>query len=933
MAELVAADRTHLALPSDNVLIGRHSEDGTFHPDIDLAGLEGGRTVSRRHARLVQRNGRWFLQVEPNVTNPTAVAGRPLAAGQEAELNDGDEIQLGRVTLTFRADPPPNPEATVIGAVEPTAELRAEGFTYPLSAPEGRELTVGRHSEDRSYRPDIDLGDLPGGRTVSRRHALLFRRDDRWFLRVEDAVTNPTLLNGAPLAPGQDIALDDGAHLQFGRVAATFHQLKTIATVGDDLVELHVEPLQAAVQPGAEVQYRLTIINHTGHVDWFQVAIEGIPESWYQIHLPDGPSALPCQVRLFHTPAHTAAPAADAVAQLRLFVRPPRDCQSWAGVHPFVISATTQGEPQVRRVATCQVTVGRFDNLIMDLAPEEATGTYATYLLTLDNQGNDLTPVAIEVTGEGLNTEIERTQVALGNCAKDQIKIGARVKHRHWLGYYRDYTLRVKIVYHEEHETRASRLSVPPRIPIWLQETVRRIQPLIAPILTLLVLVGLAFAFLRPPDIKTFTAVPSVVAVGTPVTLSWNVDRAANATLDPPVGNGGQLAVPEGKATVIPTATTRFVLTARNLVGIGSSRPVDVQVNHPPQILAFTVSADHISKEGDPVTLSWKTDGASKVTIQPDDEIKNPPSSGEATVHPSKGTTVYTLIAANNAGSVQATKTIIIDPPVISAFSATPDSVVQGGEVRLRWTAQNFTHLTIKANKGDVSPGKPEVTVPTDATEQIVKPLEDTQYTLTASNAGGSVSKTVTVSVSPMQIAFFKAEPGAISKGEQTMLSWSVTGASSIQIQPGVGAVSPGQTSVLVKPDQTTEYTLTVVGATGKQLQAKTTVTVGPGAVKIDFFTAAPATINKGDQATLTFSVQNAKHITIKGSDGKVVRDQDVTQTTVQGSVSVSPTTTTTYTLTATNDQGPTAQPATVTVQSPTPTPAPTPTPGPAPRS
>lgn len=381
-----------------------------------------------------------------------------------------------------------------------------------------------------------------------------------------------------------------------------------------------------------------------------------------------------------------------------------------------------------------------------------------------------------------------------------------------------------------------------------------------------------------------------------------------------------------------PTATTKYTLTARNLVGISTSRTVSVEVNPAPkvpQIVAFTASPEHLRKEGEAVTLSWKVDGATKVAIDPSDEIKDPQPSGEATVHPKKNNQVYKLTATNDAGTSEATKTIVVDPPQVISFSASPERVVQGGEVRLRWSAQNFTRLTIKASKGEVVPGKPELEISPDATDQVVHPLEDTEYTLTAANAGGTDVKTVKVTVSPMQIAFFKAEPASIDKGQQTMLSWNVVGATAITIQPDIGAVAPGETSRLVKPDKTTEYTLTATGANNKQLQAKTTVTVGLGAVKIDFFTAAPASITRGEQATLTYSVQNAKHLTIQGSDGTIVRDVAVSQPSVQGSVTVTPSKTTTYTLTASNDSGPTASPATVTVLAPTPTPPPPPTPKP----
>lgn len=932
MAELIAGnEKTRLVLTGDSALIGRRSEDGSPPPDIDLGGLEGGRTVSRRHAHMFRRDSQWFLRAETTTTNATVVGGRTLSAGEEVALQDGDEIVLGKVPLIFKVGveaPSPNPDATIVGALEATAELRADGRVFPLAAQEGRQLRLGRHSDDRSYRPDIDLGDLPSGKTVSRRHGLLYHRGDQWFLKVEAEVTNPTLLNGTRLDLGQEVPLQDGNTLQLGRVVVTFHQLKRIPMVGPEQIELIVEPTQLTTDPGHEVRSVVTIINHTGHVEWFRVEIEGIPETWYKILLPDGTEARPAQVRLFHTPAHTATPSPDAVGQLRIYINPPRDCQSWAGVHQFVVSATTQGEPQMRQATSGQLTVTRFEDFKISMEPEAVPRSRGEFTLHLENHGNDLTTATIETIGEGLAITCARQQVQLSNCAKDQIKVDVRVLRRHWLGREREYTFAVKVQAGSDKDQMIGRLTCDPRIPYWLQTLFQRIQPLMVPIIMLLALAGLAFAFLRPPDVKDFKADPARVIVGTPVTLSWTIDRARSVSIDPSSG-GEQLQPDNGKLQVAPTATTRYTLTARNLVGISTSRAISVDVlpaPKVPQILSFTASPEHIRKEGETVTLAWKTDGATKVTIDPGDEVKDPQSSGEATVHPSKNNTVYKLTATNEAGEVVATKTIVIDPPQVMSFSASPESVVQGAEVRLRWTAQNFTKLTIKASAGEIVPQKQEVDEPPDATEQIVHPLEDTEYTITASNGGGTDVKTVKVTVAPMQIAFFKAEPSSIARGEQAMLSWNVVGATSITIQPGVGAVGPGQTSILVKPERTTEYTLTATGAANKQLQAKTTVTVGLGAVSVDVFGPPAVTITRGESVTLTYTVQNAQSITLRGTDG-TARSLPVGNPTSQGNITVSPSRTTTYTLTAVNDSGSKAASATVTVVAPTPTPASPPAP------
>ncbi|MGH2461169.1 MAG: FHA domain-containing protein [Chloroflexota bacterium] len=930
MAELIAgSEKTRLTVNGESVLVGRHSDDGTFTPDIDLGGMEGGRTVSRRHAWIFKRNGKWFLRVESTTTNATAVGGQPLATGQEAELLDGAEIILGKIPLVFNAEggePPPEP--VFAGPAKPSAEFRANERTVPLAAADGGSLSLGRHSDDGSYQPDVDLSDLAYGRTVSRHHGLLSYRGGQWFLKVEAAVTNPTILNGTTLDLGQEVALNDQDQLQLGRVIATFHQLKQIPSVGPELIEVMVAPAQFVTDAGNEVRATVTVVNHTGHVDWFRIEVEGIPIEWCRIFLPDGTEAQPAQVRLFHTPAHTATPSPDAMAQLKLYIRPPKDSQTWAGAREFAVSATTQGEPRMRRATSGVLTINRFENVDATIQPDRIARPRGEFKVQVVNAGNDPLAVEVETAGDGLFIDVDRPQFTLANGVKDEFTVKARVRHRHWLGAEKDYILGVTVRAGGSKEQLISYVVCPPRIPRWIQLLFSRIQPILIPVLMLLALIGAGFVLLRPPDIKGFKADPASVIVGTPVALSWTIDRAKSVNIDPSSGNA-QLKPDSGTLKVVPTASTNYTLTARNLVGISSHQSVSVEVKpapQVPQIASFTASTDHLAKEGLPVTLDWKVTGATKIAITPADEIKDVKDSGEATVHPSQASTVYTLTATNDAGSINATKTIVIDPPQIASFTSSAPSVGQGGTVQLSWVAQNFTKLTIKADKGDVEPQKQEVDV-TSLSSQTVNPLQDTEYTLTATNAGGSVTKTVKVAVTALQIALFKADPPSIAKGAQAQLSWSITGAistTSINIQPDVGVVSPGQTSVLVSPDKTTTYTISVIGpGLSKPIQKTTAVTVGLGAVSIDFVTAAPASIAKGDSATLTFSVQNAKTITITSSDGTFTKTMTASQPSFQGSIAVSPAKTTTYTLTAVNDTGSKAQPATVVVLAPTPTPPP----------
>ena len=82
-------------------LVGREDPVSGVFPEVDLTphgGEEGG--VSRRHARLIVRGNQWLIEDLDSV-NFTWVNNQKLNPGAPQPLNDGDQIRLGRVLLTF----------------------------------------------------------------------------------------------------------------------------------------------------------------------------------------------------------------------------------------------------------------------------------------------------------------------------------------------------------------------------------------------------------------------------------------------------------------------------------------------------------------------------------------------------------------------------------------------------------------------------------------------------------------------------------------------------------------------------------------------------------------------------------------------------------------------------------------------------------------
>ena len=153
----------------------------------------------------------------------------------------------------------------------------------------------------------------------------------------------------------------------------------------------------------------------------------------------------------------------------------------------------------------------------------------------------------------------------------------------------------------------------------------------------------------------------------------------------------------------------------------------------------------------------------------------------------------------------------------------------------------------------------------------------------------------------------FSADPSSITAGESSTLSWSVTDATSVTIDNGVGTVALSGTTT-VSPITTIIYTLTATNSAGS-VTASVTVTVGatPITPVINSFLANPSTITVGESSTLSWSVTDAASVTIDNAIGSVA---------LTGATAVNPTTTTTYILTATNVAGSVTATTTVTVSS-----------------
>lgn len=91
---------------TESALIGRYDPVTGDRPEIDLTSVDIGRSVSRRHARLLLREGSFYITEEVGALNGTFVQDRKVSSGMEVPLEEGDRVRVGRVHLEFRKGKP-----------------------------------------------------------------------------------------------------------------------------------------------------------------------------------------------------------------------------------------------------------------------------------------------------------------------------------------------------------------------------------------------------------------------------------------------------------------------------------------------------------------------------------------------------------------------------------------------------------------------------------------------------------------------------------------------------------------------------------------------------------------------------------------------------------------------------------------------------------
>ncbi len=237
--------------------------------------------------------------------------------------------------------------------------------------------------------------------------------------------------------------------------------------------------------------------------------------------------------------------------------------------------------------------------------------------------------------------------------------------------------------------------------------------------------------------------------------------------------------------------------------------------------------------------------------------------------------------------------------PVITNFSANPNTVAAGQRTLLSWSAVGAMSATIDNGEGSVATSGSRWVIPSST------PSSTTTYTMTATNPFGqtiatakvNISGTAPASVLPV-VNSFTASPTSVSSGGASTLSWNISNASSVSIYPYIGSVDPVSGSgVMTMGNVTTAFILTASNAAGSTTASATVAVPGSptqsGSPWINSFLASPDVISSGGSTTLSWNVGGAQQVSLNN-----------TTVNSSGTSVVSPASTTNYTLKAMDSSG-----------------------------
>ena len=273
--------------------------------------------------------------------------------------------------------------------------------------------------------------------------------------------------------------------------------------------------------------------------------------------------------------------------------------------------------------------------------------------------------------------------------------------------------------------------------------------------------------------------------------------------------------------------------------------------------------------------------------------------------------TTYSVTVSNAYGQTTATVPVVLNvgaAPTI-ALTATPQTIEYNGFTRIQYSSPDATTF--------VASDIPGVTDSNDAFADV-QLTTDTSYYVTLSNANGSTTANITVTVNPLALPVItlSSDVNSINVGADpgATVELTVSGADSI-----VYSSSPANTdwnaltsltgtNISLSPDATTTFTVAATNASGTTTE---NVIIYVTQLPTVVLSAVPAVLEIGTGATNPVS---SSTLTWTSTDATTVVSSSFGAATVSGTTTVSPTETTVYDIDVSGPAGAADAEVTVTV-------------------
>jgi hypothetical protein len=194
-------------------------EKGDFFGEMAL--LEGlPRAAAARAltpAKVLEINGATFSQILRD--NPEIAVRMMRKLSRRLRETDSLLRELGAEQMPQGPPSPPDSEVPAESAPENLFHEKS-GIEFFFSS--GPETTIGRRDPVTGIYPDVDLSPVDSQRSVSRRHAKIFRRGDKFFLTEEIGTMNGTFVNDDRLETGVPAEIKPGDQVRIGVVDLDF---------------------------------------------------------------------------------------------------------------------------------------------------------------------------------------------------------------------------------------------------------------------------------------------------------------------------------------------------------------------------------------------------------------------------------------------------------------------------------------------------------------------------------------------------------------------------------------------------------------------------------------------------------------------------------------------------------------------------------------